>query len=121
MGHKAKRLCGRPGCRGVVDGQRCSVCGDAGAGDRRREYDGRRGSARARGYTRQWDTARLAFLRAHPLCAECARHGRVTAATVVDHVVPHEGDDRLFWAEENWEALCRACHEVKHGRKQRHC
>lgn len=34
-------------------------------------------------------------------------------ATVVDHIVPHRGDDRLFWDEENWQALCKNCHDSK--------
>jgi 5-methylcytosine-specific restriction endonuclease McrA len=36
---------------------------------------------------------------------------------VVDHIVKHEGDQVRFWDEaNNWQALCRACHD---GDKQR--
>lgn len=69
-----------------------------------------RGSARARGYTRQWDVFRLAFLREHPLCAMCEAQGRVTAASVVDHIVPHRGDMAIFWREGNHQPLCPPCH-----------
>jgi len=34
-------------------------------------------------------------------------------ATLVDHVVPHRGDQRLFWLVANWQALCTACHQAK--------
>lgn len=39
--------------------------------------------------------------------------GKTGKATVVDHIVPHRGDDRLFWDEENWQALCKNCHDSK--------
>lgn len=68
-----------------------------------------RQSAAARGYGRRWQKARAAFLRAHPLCAMCAP--RVVAASVVDHIVPHRGDERLFWNETNWQPLCKTHHD----------
>ncbi|MBZ5498887.1 MAG: HNH endonuclease [Acidobacteriia bacterium] len=40
-----------------------------------------------------------------PLCGECERVGRLTATAVVDHIVPHKGDSRLFGDESNWQAL----------------
>ena len=51
----------------------------------------------------------------HPLCAECQRHGRVTAATVVDHIIPHRGNMELFWDRDNWDSLCAPCHNKKTG------
>lgn len=36
----------------------------------------------------------------------CAEQGRITAATVVDHITPHRGDPVLFWDEQNWQGLC---------------
>lgn len=83
---------------------------------KREEYkriDQHRGSARERGYTGRWDKARKTFLLSHPLCAECERNGRVTAATVVDHVVPHKGNQELFWDTSNWQPLCVECHNRK--------
>lgn len=38
-------------------------------------------------------------------------------STVVDHVIPHRGDDVLFWDESNWQALCKSCHD-SHKRRQ---
>lgn len=34
-------------------------------------------------------------------------------AEVVDHIVPHRGDGKLFWDEGNWQALCKNCHDSK--------
>ena len=77
-----------------------------------------RGGADARGYDARWRKARKTFLEQHPLCAECQRNGRLTPATVVDHIVPHRGDMRLFWDEKNWQPLCKSCHDEKTGRGQ---
>ena len=46
----------------------------------------------------------------HSLCVMCLAVGRVEAATVVDHVKPHQGDEELFWDVSNWQALCASCH-----------
>lgn len=70
-------------------------------------------SAYRRGYNRRWQKASKAFLQAHPLCEECLKHGRYTKATVVDHIVPHHGDQKLFWDQNNWQALCKKCHDKK--------
>jgi 5-methylcytosine-specific restriction endonuclease McrA len=37
--------------------------------------------------------------------------GRQVAATVVDHIKPHRGDQSLFWDKNNnWAALCETHH-----------
>lgn len=64
-------------------------------------------------YTERWARTSKAFLVKHPLCAECERQGRVTPATLTDHVIPHRGDYKLFWDHNNWQALCVNCHAVK--------
>lgn len=78
-------------------------------------YDSRV-SARQRGYNTRWEKARRTYLAAHPLCVMCQGQGRVSAATVVDHIIPHRGDQTLFWdSEKNWQALCKKHHD---GEKQ---
>ena len=77
--------------------------------------DSMRGGADARGYNAEWRRARKAFLQKHPLCVECGKAGKLTPATVVDHIIPHRGDQRLFWDEHNWQALCKSCHDQKTG------
>ena len=42
--------------------------------------------------TTRWRRGRIYFLERNPLCVLCKRDGRVNAARVVDHVVPHKGD-----------------------------
>lgn len=79
---------------------------------------GHRGSSRQRGYTRQWDKARLQHLNEHPLCVICSAAGRITQATEVDHIKAHHGDMALFWDVTNWQSLCRPCHEGKSSAEQ---
>jgi 5-methylcytosine-specific restriction protein A len=54
---------------------------------------------------------RARWLELHPLCVECQKDGRVTAATVPDHVVPlwKGGPD----TEANLQSLCKEHHDEK--------
>ena len=61
---------------------------------------------------------RPARLRANPLCAICLKQGRVTAATVVDHVVAHKLDPDLFWNGE-LQSLCARCHDSVKQKEER--
>ncbi len=74
-----------------------------------------RPSAYSRGYGRRWQRESKAFLREHPLCALCMLKDppKYTKATVVDHIIPHRCDQRLFWDKTNWQALCKECHDRK--------
>lgn len=64
-------------------------------------------------YSRKWREASKGYLRQHPLCVRCQAEGRYTRATVVDHIVPHKGDRALFWDRNNWQPLCKQCHDKK--------
>ena len=70
-------------------------------------------SASSRGYGRGWQKASKAYLTSHPLCVNCMKEGRYTKATLVDHIVPHRSDEKLFWDQNNWQALCKRCHDKK--------
>ena len=61
----------------------------------------------------RWQKARARFLRHYPLCVMCQKEGRITPATVVDHIEPHKGDEEKFWDESNWQPLC-AIHHNSH-------
>ena len=94
-------------CGGRVRRGVCDRCGP------QRPQPEQRASSNARGYTYRWQQASEAYRTQHPLCEECVRQGRVTPASVVDHVVPHRGDAGRFWDQDNWEALCKTCHDRK--------
>lgn len=75
-------------------------------GQQRREQDHRRGSARERGYTAQWDRAAAIFKREHPLCLGCSAIDETKPTFLIDHAIPHRGDQRLFWDQGNWQSAC---------------
>ena len=87
----------------------------AASGKRHVPASATRQTAAQRGYGAAWQKARLTFLARSPLCVTCEAQGRVTAATVVDHVIPHRGDQALFWDTGNWQSLCKHHHDAKTG------
>ena len=69
-------------------------------------------SRHARGYGSQWDKLRKVILRRdNGLCQHCAKDGKTTKATDVDHIKPKAkgGTDE----ETNLQSLCRPCHDAK--------
>ena len=109
MPKNPKRPCRYPGCPNLCESG--TYCQEHSA----ESPDRLRGNATKRGYDAKWRRARRQFLQRHPLCANCLSKGILTPATVVDHIVPHRGDQRLFWDEQNWQPLCKACHDRKTG------
>lgn len=57
-------------------------------------------------------------LDADPLCVECLKEKRYTAATEVDHIEPHGGDMDKFLDYDNTASLCKSCHSRKTMREQ---
>lgn len=87
-----------------------------------------------RGYDYRWQKARAEFLLLHPYCVYCVRDARIGSAglaeiilecahrglplpygNIVDHRIPHRGDQVLFWDRSNWQTLCASHHS---GAKQ---
>ncbi|TCT14593.1 5-methylcytosine-specific restriction protein A [Natranaerovirga pectinivora] len=104
MPMKPKKPCKHPRCPKVTDGNYCD--------EHKRLYENR-ASASERGYDSRWRKARSRFLKVNPFCVKCKDDGKLTEATVVDHIIPHRGDKLLFWDESNWQALCKRCHDKK--------
>ena len=77
-------------------------------------YDRERGTAAQRGYGGNWRKIRAMLLAREPLCRECDRQGKTTAATMVHHIDgnPHNNHPS------NHVPLCDVCHAVI-GRRQR--
>lgn len=110
-------VCAYPGCREAIPADRryCEKHARMIEERKKEPQSDRHGgkSAAARGYGSRWRTAARNFLRAHPICAECERQGRITAAVCVDHIKPHRGNWALFWDVSNWQPLCARCHSIK--------
>lgn len=72
---------------------------------------------------RKWyRTARWARLRWQVLtdalftCAFCGRAEADTSQLIGDHIIPHKGDEAMFFDRANVQCLCAPCHN---GTKQR--
>ena len=109
MPMKPLNPCRHPGCPNLAEERYCTV----------HAPDHKRATAHERGYTSKWQRRSKLYLKTNPLCVECKRRGRLTPATVVDHIVPHRGNEQLMWSESNWQALCKPCHDKKTGTKDK--
>ena len=115
MPTRAPSVCGYCG-QTHISGERCALIA-ARDKERKARHDQTRPTASARGYDRKWDAARAEFLAEHPRCRVCGE-----PATVVDHVIPHKGDVRIFWDRKNWQPLCTHHHnslKQSHERRAR--
>ena len=72
-----------------------------------------RGSAASRGYDAAWKQFRLGFLKAKPLCADCAATGTLTAATEVHHRRKLRDHPEFRLDAAHAMALCRRCHSSR--------
>lgn len=78
-----------------------------------REHDRRRTEEqpwRTWYWTAQWRKLAKQQLAAHPTCRMCEGQGKITPATVCDHVTPHRGDPEKFWSGP-FQSLCKPCHD----------
>lgn len=64
----------------------------------------------------RWKARRADLLAREPYCRECLRENRLTLATDVDHLIPHRGDERLFFGGP-LQPLCHAHHAAKTARE----
>lgn len=112
MPRKPKVPCGHPGCPELVDAgvRYCRL--------HRSKHPEMTRSAASRGYNSAWRKARKEYLEAHPLCVMCLEEGKYTKAEVVDHIIPHRMDMKLFWDRNNWQALCKRHHDLKTLREE---
>ena len=86
-------------------GKRCPLCAKA--------SEAKRPNARHRGYTREWDIEAKAFLAMNRTCRRCG-----APSGVVDHIIAHKGDMRLFWDRSNWQPMNRRCNSGKAAREE---
>ena len=117
MPSKALIFCKHPGCEELVaSGSYCDKHKsdyEERQKERKAKFDRTRESAAKRGYDARWQRARETYLKRHTLCVECMSEGKLTPATVVDHIIPHKGDSKLFWDKTNWQPLCKRHHDIK--------
>ena len=47
-------------------------------------------------------------------CPHCA--GKYIEGNVVDHIIPHKGDTKLFWDRNNLQTMTKKCHDSAKAR-----
>ncbi|MDO9529271.1 MAG: HNH endonuclease signature motif containing protein [Syntrophales bacterium] len=111
MPRKPKSPCRHPGCPELTEDRFCKQHQQ----EYRREYNREQRPEYSRKLYRssRWRKLRRRFQQENPLCEECKKVGRLIEATVVDHIIPHKGDEMLFWDIDNLQALCKPCHDRK--------
>jgi 5-methylcytosine-specific restriction enzyme A len=117
MPYAAHRFCGYAGCHkyALPGGYYCEDHRQATAHEYRRDRTDVGEQAFYR--SAQWSAVRRHYLDGHPLCEQCEKEGKVTAATMVHHKVSVRQDMTLALVESNLESLCTACHAALHPEK----
>ena len=59
----------------------------------------------------RWVMYRKQYLAEHPYCINYDTCHNL--ATVVDHIIDHEGDYQRFWEHTNHQPMCKQCHDKK--------
>lgn len=103
--NKPMHPCGQPGCPELTNKRYCPK--------HQHDVDAHynkylRDPAERQRYGAEWRRIRAAYLRAHPLCEDCAIYGRFVSATEVHHQTPlSKGGTN---DHDNLRALCHYCH-----------
>ncbi len=116
MPNLIRRPCNKAGCIEVTNKRFCALHEAEHNKDLNTMCDANRPNAYRRGYTAEWQKKSKIYLKAHPLCmcVGCDNGKlKITIATVVDHIVPHRGNMKLFWDKSNWQAMSKTCHDKK--------
>ena len=105
MPKKPKRPCSYPGCPELTDDIYC----ESHKSLINRNYNKyERDSASNKRYGRAWKRIRDRYIKAHPLCEECKKHGRLMPAEEVHHILPlSKGGGN---ESSNLMSLCKSCH-----------
>ena len=126
----ALRPCLAPGCSTLVKGGRCPEHQAKRTATLNAEDVRYRGTSVERGYDAAWKRLRDGYVRLQPFCELCIGEGKVppflvgvpdingitrlvNEPVVVDHVVPHRGDDGLRLDSRNLQTLCHSHHRRK--------
>lgn len=105
MPTKPKRPCSHPGCPKLTDGRYCQEH-QLLENKRYEKYD--RDPAVKKRYGRAWKRIRDRYIAQHPLCEQCLKQNKVTAAEEVHHILPlSRGGTHC---EDNLMSLCTPCH-----------
>lgn len=108
MPQKPKKPCSFSGCPNLTQARFCDEHKKfyqsyevSGRRDKLKFYD-----------TPFWKRTRNRILKAEPLCRSCKKHDVITAAVLVDHIIPIEQGGAAY-SFENLQPMCSLCHQKK--------
>lgn len=106
MPYKPKRPCAYPGCGRLAE--REQYCAEHQKVVDKQYNLYQRDPKSNKRYGRSWKRIRDRYIKAHPLCEECNKNGRIVAAEEVHHILPlSKGGGN---ETSNLMALCKPCH-----------
>jgi len=106
MPYKPKRPCAYPGCGRLADSEQYCAEHKKVVTEHYNRYE--RDPVSNKRYGRSWKRTRDRYIKAHPLCEECKKQGKLIVAEEVHHILPlskgggNEADNLM--------ALCKSCH-----------
>lgn len=107
MPYKPKRPCAYPGCSKLCENGEQYCCEHKNQVNKiYNKYQ--RDSKSNKRYGRAWKKIRDKYIKTNPLCEECKKHGRLTVAEEVHHILPLSRGG--IHNESNLMALCKSCH-----------
>lgn len=107
----ALRICTYPGCHNLTRSGRCEL--------HQAQPDRLRDPRVVKLYNDpRWKQIRAEQLEVEPFCRICKRNGKLTRATEVDHIEPHNGDEFKFFFGP-FQSLCHSCHTKKTNDERR--
>jgi 5-methylcytosine-specific restriction enzyme A len=106
MPYKPKRPCAYPGCNRLTG---TGIYCEEHTKQENKSYNRfQRDPESNKQYGRAWKRVRDRYIKAHPLCEECKKNGRLTPVKEVHHVLPlSRGGSNDF---DNLQSLCKSCH-----------
>src|SRR5689334_8855121 len=104
----AKSPCVIPGC-----GQHAQYRGRCSTHMKGMEQERPNVDARKWYHTRRWELLKAQVRAEEPCCGMCLTEGQAVPGTQTDHIVPHRGNEALFFNRQNLQNLCEHHHSLK--------
>jgi len=106
MPYKPKRPCAYPGCGRLAEREQYCTQHQKEVNKHYNKYQ--RDPNSNKRYGRAWKRIRDRYIKAHPLCKECEKQGRLTPAEEIHHILPLSkgGSNETY----NLMSLCKSCH-----------
>ena len=110
MPYKPQKPCAYPGCPKLTNERYCPEHKKL----MEKQYDTyvRSRSSSEFYHSHEWKKKRQNYLVEHPFCVECWKHGKLSKAQMVDHIVPIKMGGAAL-DDENLQGLCWSCHSRK--------